>query len=271
MSIKNIELELTPNPEEDKEIWTMPKGVLQSVTSSGQVPLITLPAYEEGRFPRIAIILSANEKEYFIHQDYVDAILDFDAEPYFIAYDNIEDQLNAIEPDGIMLIGGSFETPESWYDENIINEIYADDECANAYLEVLDYAKENKLPTLGICAGQQMIAGFEGCKLRKSVDDHQFPKYEYTHAVTVSKNSLLHSATLQEEFKVNSSHLEVVDQLSPNVKATAMSDDGLIEAIELVNSWNSFVLGVQWHPERLLKIDDESSEMIFQRFIEACI
>ncbi|MCS7384951.1 MAG: gamma-glutamyl-gamma-aminobutyrate hydrolase family protein, partial [archaeon GB-1867-097] len=47
-------------------------------------------------------------------------------------------------------------------------------------------------------------------------------------------------------------------------KATAWAEDGVIEAIEYLG--DTFILGVQWHPERMI-----NGEMIklFKAFIEA--
>ncbi|MBN8573819.1 MAG: gamma-glutamyl-gamma-aminobutyrate hydrolase family protein, partial [Candidatus Kapabacteria bacterium] len=47
-------------------------------------------------------------------------------------------------------------------------------------------------------------------------------------------------------------HHQAVEYLSPLLRKSALSEDGLIEAFE----WNElhgrgFLLGVQWHPERM--------------------
>ena len=57
------------------------------------------------------------------------------------------------------------------------------------------------------------------------------------------------SLVLADATKVNSIHHQAV--LDPgDLRATAWSDDGVIEAIEADGA-----LGVQWHPERLLDAD----------------
>ena len=71
------------------------------------------------------------------------------------------------------------------------------------------------------------------------------------HGVSVTKDSLLFSIVQSEQGVVNSAHHQSIDKLANGLKAVAISDDGVIEAIELVNPNQEFLLGVQWHPERM--------------------
>ena len=49
---------------------------------------------------------------------------------------------------------------------------------------------------------------------------------------------------------MNSFHHEmIVDQPISNCKIVGYSDDGIVEAVEVENK--KFIIGVQWHPERL--------------------
>ena len=50
---------------------------------------------------------------------------------------------------------------------------------------------------------------------------------------------------------------------------TAMSEDGVVEAIEMIDPWCEFVLGVQFHPENLANKGNARCKKIFQRFVEA--
>jgi putative glutamine amidotransferase len=46
------------------------------------------------------------------------------------------------------------------------------------------------------------------------------------------------------------------------------SDDGIIEGIEFADKTDkSFLIGVQWHPERFLNADDPASGNILKYFI----
>jgi putative glutamine amidotransferase len=52
------------------------------------------------------------------------------------------------------------------------------------------------------------------------------------------------------DLEVNTRHHQAVtlEVLAPSLTATALSDDGLVEAVESLR--HKWVLGVQWHPER---------------------
>jgi len=73
-------------------------------------------------------------------------------------------------------------------------------------------------------------------------------QYEPVHAIRAEPGSRAEGA-LADANKVNSIHHQAVRDPGSLV-ATAWSDDGVIEAIE-----GDGVLGVQWHPERLLAYD----------------
>jgi gamma-glutamyl-gamma-aminobutyrate hydrolase PuuD len=47
---------------------------------------------------------------------------------------------------------------------------------------------------------------------------------------------------------------------------SASARDGVIEAVEI--SGQPFVIGVQWHPERLW-VEDESAQRLFSAFVQA--
>jgi putative glutamine amidotransferase len=64
---------------------------------------------------------------------------------------------------------------------------------------------------------------------------------------------------------VNSHHHQSVKRTGESVRVSAVSGDGVIEAIEILNK--KFCLGVQWHPEYL---NTEEDVEIFKAFISAC-
>ena len=66
---------------------------------------------------------------------------------------------------------------------------------------------------------------------------------------------------------VNSSHHQSIATPGDNIRITARTSDGIIEAIEL-DSPSHFVLGVQWHPERTYDLSP-LSRAIFAAFVHA--
>jgi putative glutamine amidotransferase len=65
-------------------------------------------------------------------------------------------------------------------------------------------------------------------------------------------------------------HHQAVRDVAPSLKVSALSEDGIVEAIELPEA--RFFIGVQWHPEELLQSELESRaamERLFKAFVEA--
>jgi putative glutamine amidotransferase len=82
------------------------------------------------------------------------------------------------------------------------------------------------------------------------------------HPVFIHPASKL-SSILPKEIQVNSFHHQAIKRLSPLLHSVAMSDDGIIEAIE-----GEGILAVQWHPERM--IDQKEQFALFSYFIAMC-
>ena len=136
---------------------------------------------------------------------------------------------------------------------------------------ILEYAVKNKIPILGICLGMQTMSCYdEDIILEENKEygiNHQQSKDEiYKHKVIINKDSLLYKIIGEEEISVNSFHKHHVTR-NHIYNAVAYSEDGLIEAIEYPS--DTFNIGVQWHPERLIDFD-EPSRKLMTYFINIC-
>jgi len=65
---------------------------------------------------------------------------------------------------------------------------------------------------------------------------------------------------------VNSMHHQGIKALANGLSASAVAPDGLIEAAESTNE--SYIVGVQWHPE-VFELSDRSSGVLFRDFVQA--
>ena len=75
------------------------------------------------------------------------------------------------------------------------------------------------------------------------------------------------SIVKSETLKVNSIHHQSIKVLASQLKAAAVSDDGIVESFYMMEK--KFLLAVQWHPEFLYKIDTYSFN-IFEKFVDSC-
>ena len=127
-------------------------------------------------------------------------------------------------------------------------------------LKNLKILKEKDIPTLGICLGMQEM--FYNNNLI-DIDNH---KTNSLHEVTINKNSVLYKILKKDKILVNSRHNSVINNISDSELISA-TNENVIEAIEKTN--NKFYLGLQWHPENLYDIDNNSKK-IFDYFIKIC-
>jgi putative glutamine amidotransferase len=138
-------------------------------------------------------------------------------------------------------------------------------------------ALEMNIPILGICRGHQILNVTLGGTLIIDIPDdigdeviHRCPGEPLAchHSVMVFEGSLLHEITGQAYGMVNTNHHQAVNDLAPGLRISAVSAEGLAEAIEYEDfTIRPYLLGVQWHPERMEDYPDLSTP-IAKRFIQ---
>ncbi|HXT10325.1 MAG TPA: gamma-glutamyl-gamma-aminobutyrate hydrolase family protein [Candidatus Angelobacter sp.] len=136
-------------------------------------------------------------------------------------------------------------------------------------------------PVLAICRGHQMLHVAFGGKLvvdiaqqtRGAINHRQVNKaFRCVHDVELSPGSLIAKITGKRRLGVNSTHHQAIREPADPFIASARSSDGLVEAMELKPEFAAampFLLGVQFHPERLIEKGDQYQE-IFRGFVKAC-
>ena len=123
---------------------------------------------------------------------------------------------------------------------------------------LLEEVLARDLPVLAICRGHQLLNVALGGRLLQHIDgdghraDYRAEGYPSRwHTVRLAPESRLRALLGPDEIEVNSRHHQAVlaSTLAAGLTAVAVSPDGVIEAVESrVHGW---VVGVQWHPERL--------------------
>lgn len=126
-------------------------------------------------------------------------------------------------------------------------------------------------PVLGICRGIQVMNAVLGGDLYQDIKPFEHLPHNghwaKVHTVTVRRGTLLSRILGQDTVLVNSQHHQAVDQVAPGFTLAALSEDGIVEAIEKPDA--GFCLGVQWHPEWLSDADP-AMQGLFDAFVNAC-
>jgi putative glutamine amidotransferase len=129
-------------------------------------------------------------------------------------------------------------------------------------IALVSQAIDAKMPVFAVCRGLQLVNVFlKGTLVIDIPEDigtsviHQSDDYLHCfHTVSVPAKSQLSSLCRCDSALVTSNHHQAIDRLSPLLRAGAFAGDGLPESIEWENpAGRSFLLGVQWHPERMEK------------------
>ena len=119
--------------------------------------------------------------------------------------------------------------------------------------QLLDCARAQRRPLLGVCYGMQLLNLHAGGTLHTDLADAVREPLDHggngricEHAIEVSADSALR-AMLGAHARVASSHRQAVDRVAAGFRVAAMAPDGVVEALEAEDG--AAVLGVEWHPE----------------------
>ena len=123
-------------------------------------------------------------------------------------------------------------------------------------MAVLGSALEHGLPVLGVCRGLQLINVVLGGNLVQDLGAGDAVHVasageDKLHGVIVEAGTLL-GEVVGAHGVVNSAHHQAVGRLADGLRVSCRAEDGTIEGIEWAEpAGKSFLLAVQWHPERM--------------------
>ena len=216
--------------------------------------------------------------EYRIYNRYVDQVFESGGIPLLVPCFTDETILRQYVEmaDGFLFVGVNDYPPEMYREpKRIETQVkntpgYKRLAESNLILARMVLQENDRMPVLGICAGPQLCTIALGGKLIQHVENHVAPNNirDLEHPVTIKGGHIMKGLFGETSITVNSNHHQAADpdHMGEGLQPVAWADDGVVEAIEGTDP-NRFVLGVQWHPERV-RFDDHR-EKLFGGFIEA--
>ncbi len=227
----------------------------------------------------INLCTKSGDDMFYIRRGYVEAIMNAGGVPVFLPLvANREYAAQVIEfADGVLLPGSLTDVDPKYYGADVAPHFgLKGPEREESDFYLLEFAFQKKVPVFGICYGHQSLNVFCGGSLYQDISHDLNSKVKHwqdepynrpIHTVKVNNDSIVHRLFQANEIEVNSIHHQGVRTLGPNLKATACSPDGVIEAYENRNG-GQLLMGVQWHPERMWR-DFPSQFALFKEFVGA--
>jgi len=145
---------------------------------------------------------------------------------------------------------------------------------------ILEHALAAHKPVLAICYGCQILNVHQGGTLVQDIPADKpgteahgktdlaasAAMKDLEHGAALAKGSRLEELAGASDVWINSSHHQAIDRPGEKLRVTARSTDGIVEGVE-VESADDWVVGVQWHPERMP--DDALAQKLFEDFVSA--
>ena len=208
--------------------------------------------------------------------DYVQSVKRAGGEPVVLR--NSDDPATVLSRvDGVLLTGGADVDP-ALYGQERHDTTYVDEDRDRFEIPLSRGALDHDVPVFAICRGVQVLNVAAGGTLVQDIPSQSAS--ELNHSIDVPKNANAHPVRVTPGTKlaaslgptanlstcaVNSRHHQSVGDVAPSFVVSAVSPDGIIEAIERPGA--AFCLGVQWHPENFWKTGEFAP--LFQSFVEA--
>jgi putative glutamine amidotransferase len=141
----------------------------------------------------------------------------------------------------------------------------ADPDRERTDFALLEHALSEHKPILAICFGIQSLNVFLGGTLVQDIPselgtqiqhdwENEQDQPEPFHAASIEPGSRLAQMAGASEAVVNSSHHQSVLEPGRELRVVSRAPDGVVEAVEWTGGAN-WVMGVQWHPERMAETD----------------
>ena len=243
-----------------------------------------------GTRPKIGISTNRRDGLSCIAEPYFQSVMMAGGVPILLPVTTDIDTLTSIieQLDGLILSGGGDIDPAYW-GEKPVPEAGAPDIYRDEYdFIILRLAFNRQLPIFGICRGHQVINVAFGGTLYQDITtqypkntlnhSQEEPRHEATHTVAMKRrysrlrktfyfmqhNDRVRPSDSLKDIPVNSFHHQAIKKIAPEFHMTAVSPDGLCEAMEHPEYP---IFSVQWHPESMAVTGNERMLSLFRYHI----
>lgn len=176
---------------------------------------------------------------------------------------------------GLVLTGGPDVAPAR-YGQEAAPEVYPASELQDSFeASLLHAALDAGVPVLAICRGVQLLNVELGGTLRQHItgveglDDHGIPGEVGTgNEVTLTPGSLAAEVMGSSVVRGMCHHHQAIDSLGGGLVVSGRASDGIVEVVEHGEPGDSWLLGVQWHPEETAA-DDPANQALFDHLVAA--
>ena len=211
-------------------------------------------------------------------QYYIDVVQDVGATPVMLPVGTTEDAKNLVALiDALILTGGHDVDPELYGEEPHRNLTLTFPKRDAFDLALYAAAIEKGIPVLGVCRGLQVINVYHGGSLYQDLPTQydaelllhvqKAPFETAVHHIAIESDSRLFDS-LGTHARVNTLHHQAIKQLGNDLRAVAHSKDGLVEAIESVDS-SIDMIALQWHPEIMAKTNAANKSLFEDLVVRA--
>lgn len=228
--------------------------------------------------PVIGITTAIEESQLILRPQYIEAVADLGGVPMLLAKNDnketIKEQVESL--DALYLTGGNDINPSTYGEEPHPN-LEAVEHGRDEYeIEIIKHAFSKGIPILGICRGSQLLNSLTDGSMYQDLDSQyegdgliqhkQKSGREYLqHSLLIKEGSKLHKIVGKDKIRVNSHHHQANKEVDPkDFIVSGRAPDGVIEAFE--SPGETFIMGLQFHPEDSYKFD-EPSRKILEAFI----
>lgn len=219
-----------------------------------------------------------SENVHRVSKNFIDAIIKSGGVPVIIPSIKKEEDYDIYldTVDGLVFTGGEDVFPGHYGEDPLDETKFISIDRDESEINLFKRAYKRKMSILGICRGLQIMNVALGGNLYQDIptqienaNGHRSDieaLNDIYHSINIVEDTMMKEIFKEQEVFVNSYHHQSIKDLGKQLKVSSYSKDGVIESVE--NMEDRFLLGVQFHPERLYTKYPEHLNM-FERFIDS--